>query len=128
VSLSAPAVKRRIDRLEAEKIITGYTARLDHARLGRPLEAFIELRFLGTTQAKDLISLVAGLAGVRATWTLAGSPDMLVRVRVKDMAELKDVVNTLRRSGLVAGTNTTMVLDSWRAEDGEAVRQVTRAA
>ena len=45
VSLSTPAVKRRIDRLEAEGIITGYTTSVDHARLGLPLEAFIEVRF-----------------------------------------------------------------------------------
>ena len=50
VSLSPPAVKRRIDRLEALGVITGYTTLVDHAKLGRPLEAFVELRFAGNTR------------------------------------------------------------------------------
>jgi hypothetical protein len=52
---------------------------------------------------------------VRAGWTLAGDPDMLVRVRVKSVNQLKDVVNDLRKSGRVTGTKTMMVLDAWRA-------------
>ena len=51
VGLSAPAVKRRVDRLEAAGISIGYTVRLNHARLGRPLEAFTELRFSGNARA-----------------------------------------------------------------------------
>jgi Lrp/AsnC family transcriptional regulator, leucine-responsive regulatory protein len=115
VSLSAPAVKRRIDRLEADGVITGYTINVDHARLGHPLEAFIELRFLGSTHVHDLTSTVAGVESVRGAWTLAGDPDMLVRVRVKSVNQLKDVVNDLRKSGRVTGTKTMMVLDAWRA-------------
>jgi Lrp/AsnC family transcriptional regulator, leucine-responsive regulatory protein len=115
VSLSTPAVKRRIDRLEAQGIITGYTANVDDARLGFPLEAFIEVRCLGGMQVDDLTSTVAGLTSVRTAWTLAGDPDMLVRVRVKNVSQLKDVVNDLRRTGRVTGTKTMMVLDAWRA-------------
>jgi hypothetical protein len=40
---------------------------------------------------------------------------MLVRVRVKSVNQLKDVVNDLRKSGRVTGTKTMMVLDAWRA-------------
>ena len=128
VSLSAPAVKRRIDRLDQEGLITGYTITVDHARLGRPLEAFIELRFHGATEIQDLPSTVAGVPDVRAAWTLAGDPDMLVHVRVTSMNELKDVVNALRKSGRVTGTKTMMVLDAWRVADAEALRQVGPAA
>ena len=45
VGLSAPAVKRRVDRLEATGVIRGYTALVDHAYLGQAVEAFAELRF-----------------------------------------------------------------------------------
>ena len=48
VALSAPAVKRRVDRLESLGVIAGYTAVVDHAQLGRPLQAFCELRFAET--------------------------------------------------------------------------------
>lgn len=114
VSLSTPAVKRRIDRLEAEGIITGYTTNVDDTRLGLPLEAFIEVRFLGSAHVDDLASTVAGIESVRAAWTVAGDPDMLVRVRVESVSQLQDVVNDLRKTGQVTGTKTMVVLDAWR--------------
>src|SRR5207245_2071855 len=45
VSLSAPAVKRRVDRMRAEGTLRGYTAIVDHAALGDETEALVELFF-----------------------------------------------------------------------------------
>lgn len=113
VALSAPAVKRRIDRLERLGVITGYTAVLDHTKLGRPLQAFCELRFAGTTKVADIAGIAAGLAEVEAVFTTAGDPDALVLIRVRDVADLTRVIDLLRRSGRVTGTKTLMVLDVW---------------
>jgi Lrp/AsnC family leucine-responsive transcriptional regulator len=114
VSLSAPAVKRRIDRLEALRVITGYTAVVDHARLGCSLQAFCELRFAGDTKVADIAAVAKGLAEVEAVFTTAGDPDALVWIRVRDVADLTRVIDLLRRSGRVTGTKTLMVLDVWR--------------
>jgi Lrp/AsnC family leucine-responsive transcriptional regulator len=114
VALSAPAVKRRIDRLERLGVITGYSAVVDHAKLGRPLQAFCELRFAGTTKVADIAGVAAGLAEVEAVYTTAGDPDALVLIRVRDVADLTRVIDLLRRSGRVTGTKTLMVLDVWR--------------
>ncbi|MFD9635631.1 Lrp/AsnC family transcriptional regulator, partial [Streptomyces violascens] len=43
IGLSAPAVKRRVDRLRAEGAITGFTVRVDPAALGWETEGFIEI-------------------------------------------------------------------------------------
>ncbi|MFE0138561.1 Lrp/AsnC family transcriptional regulator, partial [Streptomyces sp. NPDC059037] len=43
VGLSAPAVKRRVDRLRATGAITGFTVRVDPAALGWETEGFIEI-------------------------------------------------------------------------------------
>jgi Lrp/AsnC family transcriptional regulator, leucine-responsive regulatory protein len=114
VSLSAPAVKRRIDRLESLGVITGYTAVVDHAKLGRSLQAFCELRFAGTTKVADIAGVARGLAEVEAVFTTAGDPDALVWIRVRDVTDLTRVIDLLRRSGRVTGTKTLMVLDVWR--------------
>jgi Lrp/AsnC family transcriptional regulator, leucine-responsive regulatory protein len=110
VSLSSPAVKRRLTRLEQLGVITGYTARVDHAKLGRPLEAFTELRFAGSTKVKDIEGIAAGLAEVDTVYTTAGDPDALVHLRVRDVADLTRVIDLLRRSGRVTGTKTLIVL------------------
>jgi len=113
VGLSAPAVKRRMDRLEAEGVITGYTALVDDARLGRALEAFTELRFAGDTKVTDIASVARGMPEVQAVFTTAGDPDALVHVRVRDVGHLTAVIDRLRRSGRVTGTKTLMVLGTW---------------
>ena len=110
VGLSAPAVKRRIDRLEAGGVILGYTTRVDHAKLGRPLEAFTELRFSGDARVDAIASIADEIAEVQAVFTIAGDPDALAWIRVTDVHELKRVIDRLRGSGDVIGTKTLIVL------------------
>src|SRR3954452_9915171 len=43
VALSAPAVKRRVDKLRARGVLRGFTALVDPAALGAGTEALIEL-------------------------------------------------------------------------------------
>jgi Lrp/AsnC family transcriptional regulator, leucine-responsive regulatory protein len=124
VTLSAPAVKRRIDRLEALGVITGYTVLIDHTKLGWPLEAFTELRFTGTTKVDEIATVATDLPEVRAVFTMAGDPDALVWMRVRDVEHLKRVVDRLRRSGKVTGTKTLMVLGTWT--QGQTADQLTR--
>ena len=118
VSLSAPAVKRRIDRLERLGVITGFTVLIDEAKLGRPLEAFAELRFAGNTTVDEISAVAAELPEVLAVFTVAGDPDALVWIRVRDVGHLKTVVDQLRRRGNVTGTKTMMVLGTWKRSRG----------
>jgi Lrp/AsnC family transcriptional regulator, leucine-responsive regulatory protein len=110
VGLSAPAVKRRIDRLETARVIIGYTVVVDHARLGRPIEAFAELRFAGTTRVDDIWRIADDIDEVEAVFTIAGDPDALAHIRARDVSHLKDVIDQIRSSGRVVGTKTLMVL------------------
>ena len=110
VGLSAPAVKRRIDRLEASGVILGYTTRVDHAKLGRPLEAFTELRFSGDTRVDTIAGIAEGIDEVQAVFTIAGDPDAIAWIRVSDVHELKRVIDRLRNRGDVIGTKTLIVL------------------
>jgi DNA-binding Lrp family transcriptional regulator len=114
VALSQPAVKRRVDRLVASGVILGFTAVVDHARLDRPLEAFCELRFQGTTSPEDMEALRGGLVEVDAVYILAGDFDALCQLRVRDMTHLREVVSRLRATPGVVGTKTLVVMSSVR--------------
>jgi DNA-binding Lrp family transcriptional regulator len=122
VGLSPPAAKRRIDRLETDGYIRGYTAILDHALLGESIEAFIELRFAPATQVADIDTAVIDLPEVIESFTLAGDPDALVRVRIRDLEHLKNVVDRIRRGRRggpkVLGTRTVIVLGRTLAGQG----------
>jgi DNA-binding Lrp family transcriptional regulator len=114
VNLSPAAAKRRIDRLEDSGYIRGYTAVLDHDKLGGHLEAFTELRFAPGTQVGDIDNAVGDLPELVESFTLAGDPDALVRLRVRDVEHLKQVIDRIRRGrrggAKIVGTKTLIVL------------------
>jgi Lrp/AsnC family transcriptional regulator, leucine-responsive regulatory protein len=113
VTLSAPAVKRRIDRLQRDGVITGFTVLVDHSKLGRPLQAFTELQFAGDTAVDDIAAVARDIPEAEAVFTLAGDPDAVVHLRVRDTEHLTRTIDRLRRSGSVTGTKTLMVLGTW---------------
>ncbi len=112
VGLSPAASKRRIDRLEQIGVISGYRAVVDHTMLGSSIEAFIELRFAAATQVGEIDQAVAELPELVESFTIAGDPDALVRVRATDLDHLKRIIDRIRRGGRVTGTKTLIVLGS----------------
>ncbi|MGC3581732.1 Lrp/AsnC family transcriptional regulator, partial [Pseudomonas aeruginosa] len=59
-NLSPPAVADRVAKLEAERVITGYHASVNHAKLGLPIESLIDLRI----SEKDCESGLVAVAGM----------------------------------------------------------------
>ncbi|GAC1533921.1 MAG: Lrp/AsnC family transcriptional regulator [Marmoricola sp.] len=114
VGLSPPAASRRIKRLEEIGLIRGYTVVLAHRLTGEQIEAFIELRFASGTQVDDIDTAFTNLPEVIESFTLAGDPDALARVRVRDLDHLKNVVDQIRRGRRggpkVLTTRTVIVL------------------
>ena len=124
VKLSPAAAKRRIDRLEQAGVIRGYTAVVDHGAVGHSLEAFTELRFAPGTQVDDIDRAVTWLPELVESFTLAGDPDALVRLRVTDVDHLKRVIDRVRRGtkggGRITETKTMIVLGTSTGRGGQA--------
>lgn len=123
VSLSPTAVKRRIQQLEETGVIEGYSARVDYRKLGWSLDAFVELRFTGTTDAAEMDELAAALPEARAVYTTAGQGDILALVTATGVEHLREVINRLRRTPGIVGTHTHVILDThekadWRPPPG----------
>jgi Lrp/AsnC family leucine-responsive transcriptional regulator len=91
-------------------VITGYTVQVDHALLGRPLQAFTELRFAGNLPVDQIAGIAAGIPEVQTIFTTAGDPDALAWIRVRDVEDLKRVIDRLRRDRHTTGTKTLIVL------------------
>jgi Lrp/AsnC family transcriptional regulator, leucine-responsive regulatory protein len=70
----------------------------------------VELRFEAHTQVENIDSAFATPPEVVESFTLAGDPDALVRLRVGNLDHLKHVINSIRRSDRVASTKTLIVL------------------
>lgn len=112
VSLSAPAVKRRVDRLRARGVIRGFTVRLDPAALGWETEAFVELYCHGSTSPATMRAAVETYPEVVAASTVTGDVDLVLQVRARDMRHLERVVERLAAEPFVARTRSTVVLSA----------------
>src|SRR3954449_9162751 len=59
VALTAPAVKRRVDRLQADRVIRAYAAILEPAAIGWPTHAVVALYCEGRMAAAEVRAAVA---------------------------------------------------------------------
>lgn len=110
VSLSEAAVRRRITRLNNIGVITGYTIGVNYDLMGSFIEAYIQLSFAGRTNVHKILEKFMARPEVREAVTLAGKPDAMLRVRIKNTADLRDIVMDLRESGPVSDTTTLVVM------------------
>lgn len=92
IGLSPSPCLRRIRRLEAEGVISGYVALLDPATIGRSITAFIRVR-LDRQQDSGLAAFEAAIAAcpeVMECYLMTGEADYQVRVLVASMADFED--------------------------------------
>jgi Lrp/AsnC family transcriptional regulator, leucine-responsive regulatory protein len=114
VNLSPSAIRRRIARLEAAGVIARYTIVMDYGEPGPSVEAYIELNFGSSTDIIALLNELLLLPEVRETAMLAGAPDGLVRLRVRDLEQLREVVVGIRKRVEVTGSKTLVALSRAR--------------
>lgn len=110
VNLSAPAVKRRVDRLRADGVLRGFTALVDPDALGWNVEAFVELFCDGRVPPARIKAMLIDIPEVQAAFTVTGEADALLNIRASDMAHFERVLETVRERDLVRQTRSTVVL------------------
>jgi DNA-binding Lrp family transcriptional regulator len=112
VHLSAPAVKRRVDRLEQDGVILGYTTIVDPPVFGWHAEAFVDLYCEGRMPAAAIKRSVAREPGVVAAHTVAGEASALLHVMAHDTKDLESVLERIRATDGVTRTVTEVVLST----------------
>ena len=110
VSLSAPAVKRRVDRLRSRGIIKGFTAVIDPAAVGWTTEAFVELFCTGRTTPAQITVATRRHPEVIGAYTVSGEADALVHLRAADIGHLEQALERLRAEAFVTSTRSMIVL------------------
>ena len=118
VNLSSPAVKRRVDRLRATGVITGFAARVEPAALGQRTEAFVEVYCKANMSVTALRETLAGEPEVVAAYTVTGEADALVHLRATDVSHLEVTVERIRANPEIARTKTIIVLSRLIARGG----------
>jgi Lrp/AsnC family transcriptional regulator, leucine-responsive regulatory protein len=110
IALSAPAVKRRIDRLRETGSLRGFTAVVDHAALGDRTEALVELFFAPGTLLDQVARILKRHPEVVEAWSVTGEADAIARVHTEDNAGLERLIMELQRDGRLQRTRSQVVL------------------
>lgn len=112
VGLSAPAVKRRVDRLVHGGVIAGFTARLAPEALGWRAQALVAVTYAGNVTPDRIKRVLEPIPQVVAAYTVSGDADVLVHIRAADMADFEQALEKLRATDAVARTESTIVLST----------------
>ncbi len=104
----------RVARLERDGVITGYTAIVDPQRYGHTLSAYVYLKV--QQQAwKRLQNRLADIPEVDHAALVSGEHDIVLLVRTRDAAALRDLVLTrLQDMPEVVSTQTELIFDEIR--------------
>jgi DNA-binding Lrp family transcriptional regulator len=96
VGLSAPAAKRRVDRLRASGAIEGFTVVVDPSALGWTTEAYVEVYCQGTVSPQDLRRSLERVPEVVGACTVSGAADALLHMLAADIRHLEEAMERVR--------------------------------
>jgi len=106
VHLSAPAVKERIEKLEAQQVIKGYSLLTDSEALGYAISGFVHADVL-TGKETEFKQIVQRSPAVTECFNVTGEKAFIFRISVKSMSELDDLLESLT---LICKTETSLIL------------------
>ena len=114
VGLSTSPCTERVRRLERQRVITGYHARLDPAAIGRALLVFVEIRL--ASKSSDVFDAVRAelmaVPEVVECHLVSGNFDYLVKARLPDMGAYRHLLgNLLKKLPVAAESHSYVVME-----------------
>jgi DNA-binding Lrp family transcriptional regulator len=109
--ISRAGAYARVERLQRQGVITGYTAVVDPERYGFDISAYVHLK-ISQHSWKNVRRRIAEIPEVWHGALVSGDNDLVLLVRTHDAASLRDLVlNTFQTMPDVISTQTVFILD-----------------
>jgi len=112
VGLSIPSISERLKKLEDNKIIEGYCAKVSRQAFGLDILAFILVIMDSSKHYKDLIKHVEKNLSILECHSVLGEGSHLLKVAVKNTGSLEKLLSEIQTWTGVTGTKTTYVLST----------------
>jgi Lrp/AsnC family leucine-responsive transcriptional regulator len=113
VGLSEAPCSRRIRRLEADEVILGYQAQLDHDAIGIGFVAFVTLvlDYVTASTAERFYQEIRAIPEIMSCYIVSGGYDALLHVAAKDSRAYSEIVfDRLRRIPGVKDVRSSFVM------------------
>jgi len=110
-------VHNRIQKMKKEGVIKNFTVNINYEKIGKPLTAYILVavnqNLSGDISQQDIGKKIQMYDDVQNVDIVTGTTDLLIKVRIKSMRELSNLItNSFRKIKGVDKTQTMMVLES----------------
>jgi Lrp/AsnC family transcriptional regulator for asnA, asnC and gidA len=115
LGMSTVTILSRIKKLEKEKIIKGYTALIDHEKIGYNLTAIIEI-IAKKDKILDIEVELSKIDNVCGVYDITGNTDTLVIAKFKSRSELSEFVKGLASIQNIENTITHVVLNTTKED------------
>lgn len=119
IGLSASACAERVRRLERERVITGYHARVRPEAVGKALLVFVEIKL--SSKSGDVFEKVKNelllVPEVMECHLVSGAFDYLVKFRLRGMTEYRHLLGTiLKRLPVSAESHSYVVMEELKED------------
>lgn len=108
LGISQPTVADRVRRLEEKGIMRGAMLRIDHARMGFTVSAFVRLRSKAAHKLR-LIEVARAMPQVIEMHSVTGEDCLIARVCARSVEELAEI---LQRLTSLAESSTSVILET----------------
>lgn len=108
IGLTAPAVAKRVQKMENGGLIKGYQLDLDHSRIGKSIKAFVTIK-IGFAKLQTFKKELHQFDAIQACYRVTGEDCMMMEVLLNDNSALVTFLDNMAAYGI---TKTSIVLDN----------------
>ena len=119
INVSAATVMNRIRKLEGNNVITSYSSKIDHSKLGFDITAIVELK-IKKGKDEDVYNGLMVNPYVTSLYKITGPYDILAVTKFRSREELNKFIEKLVGDENIEDTHTKYVLDILK--DDNAIR------
>ncbi len=111
VGRSRSSVQSRIERLERDGTIAGYTVRLGPSAAGDSVRAHVAIK-VGPKEARAVSAALAAIAQVRVLHSVSGDVDLIAIAATATVAEMDQVIDRIGALAGVERTTSSLILST----------------
>ena len=115
IGMSIPAVTDRIKKLQESGVIMGFTALLDHRKMGRDVSAFITVISESSAHYSDVVLQANKTPEIVQCFTTTGNGSHVLLAVTENTTNLEKLLRIIQGWPGVMRTETQMILSSYKS-------------
>ena len=111
LGVSRSTVQKRLERLESEGVIAGYTVQLSSEYLDQEIKAHVMIT-ISPRMTTDIIKNMKKLDGVRAIYSVSGPHDLIAELAAMSVTDLDKIIDKIIEIDGVERTVSSVILST----------------